>query len=151
MPGAWSWPANRPRWTPEFRFITLNGPPLAGFFLVRPARAHSWRCKSSRELATANEAKRNCGRVTDRWEEAWSVNREPMNKNRIRGTAKQGERAKSREALVAKARRCKSGGCAVKECVLTRGDLASCLKGRRGNTEREVSRSHSSCLVRAKG
>ncbi len=51
--------------------------------LVRPARAHSWRCKSSRELATANEVKRNCGRVTDRGEEAWSVNREPMNKNRI--------------------------------------------------------------------
>ena len=53
-------------------------------FFVRPARAHSpWRCKSSRELATANEVKRNCGRVTDRGEEAWSVNREPMNKNRI--------------------------------------------------------------------
>jgi len=88
--------------------------------------------------------KRNCGRVTDRGEEAWSVNRESMNKNRIRGTAKQGERARSREALVAKARWCISGGCAVKECVLTRGDLASRLKGRRGNTEREVSRGHSS-------
>ena len=25
--------------------------------------------------------KRNCGRVTDRGEEAWSVNREPMDKN----------------------------------------------------------------------
>ena len=71
-------------------------------------------------------------------------NCEPINKNRIRGTAEQGERAKSREALVAKARGCKSGGCAVKECALTRGDLALCLKGRRGNTEREVSRGHSS-------
>ena len=110
---------------------------------MRPARAHSWRCKSSRELATANEVKRNCGRVTDRGEEAWSVNREPMDKNRIKGAAEQGERAKSREALVAKATRRKSGGCAAKECVLTRGDLASCLKGRRGNTEREVSRGHS--------
>ena len=104
---------------------------------MRPAGAHSWRCKSSRELATANEVKRNCGRATDRGEEAWSVNREPMNKNRIRGTAKQGERARSREALVAKARRCISGGCAVKECVLTRGYLALCLKGQRGNTERK--------------
>lgn len=119
-------------------------------FLVRPARVHSWRWKSSRELATANEVKRNCGRATDRGEEAWSVNREPMNKNRIRGTAEQGERAKSREALVAKAGWCKSGGCAVKECVLTRGDLASCLKGRRGNTEREVSRGHSS-LIQGEG
>ena len=118
---------------------------------VRPARAHSWRCKSSRELATANEVKRNCGRATDRGEEAWSVNREPMNKNRIRGTAKQGERAKSREALVAKARRCISGGCAVKECVLTRGYLALCLKGQRGNTEREVSRGHSSFRNGTKG
>ena len=57
--------------------------PAMGAFLVRPTRAHSWRCKSSRKLATANEVKRNCGRVTDRGEEAWSVNREPMNKNRI--------------------------------------------------------------------
>ena len=40
--------------------------------LVRPARAHSWRCKSSRELITANEVKRNCMRVTECGEEAWS-------------------------------------------------------------------------------
>jgi len=50
---------------------------------VRPAWAHSWRCKSSRELATVNEAKRNCVRVTERGEEAWSVICEPMDKNRI--------------------------------------------------------------------
>jgi hypothetical protein len=54
-----------------------------------------------------------------------------MDKNRIEGVAEQGERAQFREALVIKARRRKSGGCAVKECVLTRGDLASWLKGRR--------------------
>ena len=42
---------------------------------------------------------------------------EPMNKNRIEGTAEQGERARSRKALVIKAKRCKSGGCAAKECV----------------------------------
>src|SRR5690606_41266550 len=41
-------------------------------FFVRPARAHSWRCKSSRELTTASEAKRNCGRATGRGEEASS-------------------------------------------------------------------------------
>ena len=57
--------------------------------------------------------------------------REPMNKNRIEGVAEQGERATNREALVIKARRRRSGGCAVKECGLTRGDLALCLKGRR--------------------
>ena len=56
---------------------------------------------------------------------------EPMNKNRIEGAAEQGERARNREALVIKARWCRSGGCAAKECVLTWGDLASWLKGRR--------------------
>ena len=56
---------------------------------------------------------------------------EPMNKNRIEGAAKRGERAMNREALVIKARWRRSGGCAAKECVLTRGDLALCLKGRR--------------------
>ena len=56
---------------------------------------------------------------------------EPMNKKRIEGAAEQGERANSREALVIKAKRRRSGGCAAKECVLTRGDLALRLKGRR--------------------
>ena len=69
---------------------------------------------------------------------------EPMNKNRIEGAAEQGERAMNREALVIKARRRRSGGCAAKECVLTRGDLASCLKGRRLVPAREVSRGRSS-------
>jgi hypothetical protein len=75
--------------------------------------------------------KRNCTRATECGEEAWSVNREPMDKNRIEGAAEQCERAMNREAFVIKARRRRSGGCAVKECVLTRGDLALWLKGRR--------------------
>jgi hypothetical protein len=54
-----------------------------------------------------------------------------MNKNRIEGAAEQGERASNREALVIKAKRRRSGGGAAKECVLTRGDLALHLKGRR--------------------
>lgn len=57
--------------------------------------------------------------------------REPMDKNRIGGAADQGERASVRKALVTKGKRRKSGGRAGKVCVLTRGDLASCLKGRR--------------------
>jgi hypothetical protein len=52
-----------------------------------------------------------------------------MNKNRIEGAVMQGERARDREALVTKAWWRKSGGRAVKECVLTWGDLALCLKG----------------------
>jgi len=50
---------------------------------VRPAWAHSCGWKSRHELVTASEVKRNCVRVTERGEEAWSVNRVPMNKNRI--------------------------------------------------------------------
>jgi hypothetical protein len=111
---------------------------------VRPAWAHSWRCKSSRELITVSEVKRNCMRVTECGEEAWSVNREPMDKNRIEGAAKQGERASIRKALVIKARRRRCGGCAMKECVLTWGDLALCLKGRQRKLERGVSRGRSS-------
>jgi transposase-like protein len=42
------------------------------FFRVRPAWAHSCGCKSRRKLVMANEAKRNCMRVTDCGEEAWS-------------------------------------------------------------------------------
>jgi len=118
---------------------------------VRPAWAHSCGCKSHRKLITTNEVKRNCMRATECGKEAWSVNREPMNKNRIEGVAEQGERAKNREDLVIKARRRRSGGCAMKECVLTWGDLASWLKGRRGDTERGVSSGHSSCLYGAKG
>lgn len=58
-------------------------------FFVRPAWAHFWRCKSSRKLATANEVKRNCGRVTDPVgrKRAKVVNREPVNKKQILGTA----------------------------------------------------------------
>ena len=100
---------------------------------MRPAWAHSCGCKSRRELVTVSEVKRNCTKVTECGKEAWSMNREPMNKNHIEGAAKQGERARNREALVTKARWRRCGGCAAKECVLTWGDLASCLKGRRGN------------------
>ena len=60
---------------------------------MRPAWAHSWRCKSSRELVTVSEVKRNCIRVTECGKEAWIVNREPMYKNRIEGAVEQGERA----------------------------------------------------------
>ena len=83
-------------------------------------------------------------RATECGKEAWIVNCEPMNKNRIEGVAKQGERANDREAFVIKARWRKSGGCVMKECVLTWGGLALCLKGRQRKLEREVSRGRSS-------
>jgi hypothetical protein len=58
-------------------------------------------------------------RATECGKEAWSVNHEPMYKNQIRGSVDQGERAKNREALVAKDRWRISGGCVMKESVLT--------------------------------
>ncbi len=99
---------------------------------MRPARAHSWRCKSSRDLATGTERKRKGGRVTDRLEEARKVTHGPTYRNRIQGAADQGTRAENREALVANGMRRKSGGRVGKECALTRGDLALRLKERRG-------------------
>jgi hypothetical protein len=90
-------------------------------------------------------------RATECGKEAWNINCEPMDKNWIEGAAEQGERASNREALVIKTKWRKSGGCAVKECVLTWGDLALWLKGRRCEAEREVSRGRSSSRYGAKG
>jgi hypothetical protein len=44
-----------------------------------------------------------------------------MNKNPIEGAVEQSERARKREALVIKGRRCRSGGRAVKEWFLPEG------------------------------
>ena len=63
--------------------------------------------------------------------EAWSEAAGRRTGDRIRGGAEQGERAVDREAVVTKARRRRSGGRAAKVDVLTRGDLALRLKGRR--------------------
>ena len=112
--------------------------------MVRPAWAPTCGCKSRRKLITTNEVKRNCMRVTECGEEAWSVNREPMDKKRIEGAAEQGERAMDREALVIKARWRRCGGCAMKVCLLTWGDPTSWLKGRPVSREWEVSRGRSS-------
>jgi hypothetical protein len=86
-----------------------------------------------------SEAERNCGRATDRGEEAPSEEIGPMNKNRIAGAGGQGERANDREALMAKVRRRRSGGRVSKVDALTWGDLASCLKGQRSRERREES------------
>jgi len=74
-----------------------------GFFIVRPAWALSWGCKSPRNQAIESEANGNCARVTERGKEAGSVNRGPMDKNRIGGDAGWGERAIDRKASMAKA------------------------------------------------
>jgi hypothetical protein len=70
---------------------------------VRPAWAHTCGCKSRCKLVTVSKVKRNCVRATERGKEAWNVNREPMNKNRIEGVVEQGEWARNHKALVTKA------------------------------------------------
>ena len=94
-----------------------------------------------------SKVKRNCARVTERGKEAWSINREPMNKNRIEGVAKQGEWAMNHEALVTKARWRRCGGCAMKVCdpYLGRSRLVS--ERKTALLEREVSRGRSSCKL----
>jgi hypothetical protein len=50
--------------------------------LVRQAWARTCGCKSCSELVTVSKVNRNCVRATERGKEVWSMNREPMNKNR---------------------------------------------------------------------
>ena len=71
--------------------------------MARPTWALSWRCKSSRNQAIESEANGNCARPTERGKEAGSVNRRPMDKNRIRSDAGWSERAMNCEASMAKA------------------------------------------------
>ena len=113
-------------------------------FMVRPAWAHTCGCKSRCELVTASKVKRNRVRVTERGKEAWSVNREPMNKNRIEGAAKQGEWAIDHEALVTKARWRRCGGCAMKVCDPYLGRSRLVPERATAMPEREVSRGRSS-------
>ena len=86
-----------------------------------------------------NEAKRNCGRATDRGEEAWSEDDGLMNKKRIRGADGHGERANDREAVMANARWRRSDSRASKVDALTWGDLALCPKGQRSQERSEES------------
>jgi hypothetical protein len=128
-------------------FVCYEKPPRSknrGLCFVRPAWAQSWRCKSSRELTTANEAKRNCVRVTERGEEAWSETAGRRTETGYQATPGRASGQETAKLSWSKPRRRKSGGRAGKDCVLTWGDPASRLKGRRGDTEREVSRGHSS-------
>jgi hypothetical protein len=86
-----------------------------------------------------NEAKRNCGRATDRGEEACSEDDGLMNTKRIRGVDERGERANDREAPVAKALLRRSDSRASKMDALTWGDLDLRLKGRRSQERSEES------------
>ena len=70
-------------------------------------------------------------RATECGKAAWTKPRaDGQEPDKRRGIAEQGERASKREAPWSRLRRCKSGGCAGKDRVLTWGDLALWLKGR---------------------
>jgi len=106
------------------------GPDGAGALrVVRPAWALSCGCKSRRKETIPIEASRNCGRVTDRGKEAGSETA-----GRCTRIGSEAKPSGASEQLVAKLRwsklrRRKSGGRAVKDSVLTWGELALCLKG----------------------
>ncbi len=91
--------------------------------MVRPAWARSRGWKSSRKLVTANEAKPNCARVTERGGGSVERSREPMKKIRSQDDPDQGEQAFDCEAFVTNERG-RRFGCAVKDHVLT-GDLST--------------------------
>ncbi|WP_295509412.1 alcohol dehydrogenase catalytic domain-containing protein [Accumulibacter sp.] len=139
--------------TPDRGEILVTGAAggVGSVAVVRPAWARSWRWKSSRKLATANEVKRNCTRATECGEEAWSETASRWTRTRYEAQPSRASGQRSAKLSWPRLRRRKSGGCAGKDRVLTWGDLASWLKGRRGNAERGVSRGRSSCLRGVKG
>ena len=109
----------------------VKNPADAGVFLGGPSRAYTCGCRSCCELVTVSKLKLNGVRVTGRGKAAWSVNREPLNKNRFEGFAKQGEQAHYCKGLVTQARWRPCSGCAMKvagtsgplEAALTRLNL----------------------------
>jgi len=118
---------------------------------VRPAWAHSCGCKSRRKLTTASEVKRNCGRVTDRGKEAWSETASRWTRTGYEAVPIRASGQQTAKLLWSRIRRRKSGGCAVKECVLTWGDLALRLKGRRKKNWSEKSAEAVVATALAKG
>ena len=111
---------------------------------VRPSWARSSRCKSGRKEIIPIEAKRNCGRATDRGEEARSESAGRWTRTRYEALPSGASEQAIAKPRWSRLRRRKSGGRARKGRVLTWGDLASGLKGPRHQAEREVSRGRSS-------
>jgi hypothetical protein len=77
-------------------------------------RVHTRRCKSRCALVIVRKGESNRTRATKRWKGAGSINREPMDKNRTEGAAKQRNGARFREAPVTEARRRYGCGCVAK-------------------------------------
>lgn len=101
----------------------------AGFFACAPSMGAVLRVQVPSEGGHPDRSEPQLRKGDRPWEGSGERNRRPMYKNRIRGDAERGERASDREAPMTKLRRRKSGGRAVKDSVLTWGDLASRSKG----------------------
>ena len=84
-----------------------------------------------RKLTTVSKVKRNCGRATDRGEEAWSEVAGRWTRTGYRAMPTKASGHDSAKLLWSRVRQRKSGGRAMKECVLTRGDLVLRVKARR--------------------
>jgi len=102
-----------------------KGRSAAALWTVRPAWAQSWRCKSSRELATASEVNPNCGEVTNRGEEGMIETASRCTRTGYEAMSTKASGRFSAKLLWSTVRRRRSGGCAVKDCVLTWGDPGS--------------------------
>jgi hypothetical protein len=83
--------------------------PAGGYLRVRTCR-----CKSRCALVMVRKRESNRTRATKRWKGAGSINREPIDKNRTEGAAKQRKRARFREAPLTEVRRRYGCGCVAK-------------------------------------
>src|SRR6185369_10233435 len=95
----------------------------------RPAWALSCGCKSRRKEVILIEANRNCVRATERGKEAGSETAGRCTRIGSEAASSGTSGQQTAKSRLPKLRRRKSVGRAVKDSVLTWGDLASCLKG----------------------
>ena len=111
---------------------TRLGPFGPGLCVVCPAWMVTWGWKSPGELVVATQANRQAATVRGRLKAAGS---EAASRGTRTGYEARPSRASGQQTAKLsrpRLRRCKSGGCAGKATVLTWGDLALRLKGRRG-------------------
>ena len=127
------------------RFSVWHFHAAAGFLsprsFVRPAWAPSCGCKSRRKETIPIEANRNCGRATDCGEEAGSETAGRCTRTGSEATPSGASGQTTAKLRWSRLRRRKFGDRAVKDGVLTWGDLASRLKGRRAGGARSQQRS----------
>ena len=112
-----------------------------GLHFVRPAWALSCGCKSRRKETILIEASRNCGRATDRGEEAGSETAGRCTRTAFEATPSGTSGQRTAKLRWSRLRRRRRGGRAGKDSVLTWGDLASRSKERRVSGARSQPRS----------